>query len=59
MTLVLIGAASNTAHHIHETHLSSSFAPILKAALQTTNQDERAAYIDQVRDSVRTDKDRK
>src|SRR6202042_2256517 len=58
MTLVLIGAWSATAHHIHETHLSSSYAPILKPAFETTNHDEQAAYIHQARVAVRTDKAR-
>jgi hypothetical protein len=42
----LIGAAGATAHHIHETPLSSGYVPILKAALH------------QARVAVRTDKDR-
>jgi hypothetical protein len=58
LTTLLIVAAGPTAHRLHETHLSSGYAPILRAALQTTNQDERAAYIHKARVAVRTDKDR-
>jgi hypothetical protein len=58
LTTLLIVAAGPTAHHLYETHLSSGYAPILRAALQTTNQDERAAYIHKARNAVRTDKDR-
>jgi hypothetical protein len=59
LATLLFVAAAPIAHHLYGTHLSSQCAPILKAALQTTNPDERAAHIDQVREAVRTDKDRK
>ena len=58
LTTILVVAAGPTAHHLHETHLSSGYAPILRAALQTTNQAERAAYIDKAQVAVRTDRDR-
>jgi hypothetical protein len=58
LTTLLVVAAGPTAHHLYETHLSSGYAPILRAALQTINQDERAAYIRKARVAVRTDKDR-
>jgi hypothetical protein len=58
LTTLLVVAAGPTAHHLYETHLSSGYAPILRAALQTINQDERATYINKARVAVRTDKDR-
>jgi hypothetical protein len=58
LTTLLVAGAALTAHHLHETHLSSGYAPILRAALQTTNQQERAALIHRARIAVRTDKDR-
>ena len=33
MALLLVVAAGATAHHVYETHLSSSYAPILQAAM--------------------------
>jgi hypothetical protein len=56
IALVLIGVASATAHHIYKSPLSSGYAPILKAVLQVTNQDDRAAYFHRVRVAVQTNK---
>jgi hypothetical protein len=56
LTTLLIVAAGPMAHHLYETHLSSGYAPILRAALQTTNHDERAAYIHKSRNAVRTER---
>jgi hypothetical protein len=58
LTTLLVVAAGPMAHHLYETHLSSGYAPILRAALQTINQDERTASIYKARLAVRTDKDR-
>jgi hypothetical protein len=57
LTTFLVVVAGATAHHLYETHLSSGYAPILKAALQTTDQVERAQYIHQAWVAVRTDMD--
>jgi hypothetical protein len=58
LTTLLIVAAGPTAHHLYETKLTSGYAPIRRTALQTTNQDERATYINKAQVAVRTDKDR-
>jgi hypothetical protein len=58
LTTLLVVAAGPTAHHLYETHLSSGYAPILKATLQSSNIEERAQYIHQARAAVRSMKDR-
>ena len=57
MALLLVVAAGATAHHVYETHLSFSYAPILQAAM-TSSYEERTAYIHEARVAVRTDQDR-
>jgi hypothetical protein len=57
-TTLLVVAAGPTAHHLYEAHLSSGYAPILKATLQSPNIEERTQYIHQARVAVRTVKDR-
>jgi hypothetical protein len=58
LAVLLVEAASVTAHHIYETHLSSGYAPILRAILQLSHPEERAQYIHDAQVSVRTDEDR-
>jgi hypothetical protein len=58
LALLLIAVAGFAAHHLYEQHLSSGYAPILKATLQSTHLEERAQYIHEARVAVRTDKDR-
>jgi len=54
--LVVAGAA---AHHLYETHLSSGYAPILRAAMDPHAPfAEMGSYIHDARVAVRTDKDR-
>jgi hypothetical protein len=53
--LVIVAGASG--HYLYEQHLSSGYAPILKAVLQTTNMEERTQYIHEAREFLRTDKD--
>jgi hypothetical protein len=55
-TLLVVAGA--TTHHLYETHLSSGYAPILKATLQLSNIEERAQYMHEARVAVRTVKDR-
>jgi hypothetical protein len=55
LATILVVAAGVTAHHVYETHLSSGYAPIFKAAMMGT-YDERPAYIHKARLAVRTDK---
>jgi hypothetical protein len=55
--IFLVAAVGAAAHHLDETHLSSRYAPILKAALQSHNIEERARYIQEARLAVRTDED--
>jgi hypothetical protein len=57
MALLLVVAAGATTHHVYETRLSSSYAPILQAAM-TRSYEERTAYIHEARVAVRTAKDR-
>jgi hypothetical protein len=57
LTTLLIVAGATT-HHPYETHLSSEYAPILKATLQLSNIEERAQYMHEARVAVRTVKDR-
>lgn len=44
MVLLLAAAAGATAHHDYDTHLSSGYASILRATLQSSHLEERAAY---------------
>jgi hypothetical protein len=55
--LVVLGGVGATAYHVYETHLSSDYARILRATLQTSSIQERAAYIHYARVAVRTTKD--
>jgi hypothetical protein len=55
--LVVLGGVGVTARHAYETHLSSDYARILRATLQTSSLQERAAYIHDARVAVRTTKD--
>jgi hypothetical protein len=57
LATLLVVAAGATAHHMYETHLSSGYASIFKAAM-TGSYGERAQYIHEARVAVRTDKDR-
>jgi hypothetical protein len=58
LAVLLIASAGAAVHHIYETHLSSGYAPILRATLQSSHLEERAQYIHEARVAVRTDKDR-
>jgi hypothetical protein len=58
LALLLVEAASVTAHHVYETHLSSAYAQILRATLQSSHLEERAQYIHEAQVAVRTDGDR-
>jgi hypothetical protein len=58
VAILLVVAAGVTAHHLYETHLSSGYAPILRATLQSSHLEERAQYIHEARVALRTDKDR-
>jgi hypothetical protein len=58
LMLLLVAVAGTAAHHLYEQHLSSGYAPILRATLQSSHLEERAAYIHEARVAVRTDKDR-
>jgi hypothetical protein len=58
LTTLLLVATGPTAHHLYEIHLSSGYASILKATLQSSNIQEQARYIHQARLAVRTMKDR-
>jgi hypothetical protein len=57
LATLLVVAAGATAHHFYETRLSSGYGPILQAAM-TSSYEERAAYIHEAQEAVRTDKDR-
>jgi hypothetical protein len=57
LTILLVTVAGASGHYLYEQHLSSGYAPILKAILQTTSMEERTQYIHQAREFVRTDKD--
>ena len=57
MVLLLVVAVGATAHHVYETHMSSSYTPIVQAAM-TNSYEERTAYIQEARVAVRTDRDR-
>jgi hypothetical protein len=57
ISLLLVVAAGAAALQVHETHLSSGYAPILRAAI-TSSFEELAAYIHEARVAVRTAKDR-
>jgi hypothetical protein len=57
IALLLVVAAGATADHVYETHMSSSYAPILQVAMSSSYQ-ERTAYSHEARVAVRTDKDR-
>jgi hypothetical protein len=57
ISLLLVVAAGAAALQVHETHLSSGYAPILRSAM-TSSFEERAAYIHEARMAVRTAKDR-
>jgi hypothetical protein len=57
LTTLLVVAGATT-HHLYETHLSSGYAPILKATLQLSNIEERAQYMHEARVAVRTLKNR-
>ena len=57
--LVVLGGVGVMAHHVYETHLSSGYAPILKAALDPhASEADEASYLRSARVAVRTDKDR-
>jgi hypothetical protein len=58
LAVLLVEAASVTAHYVYETHLSSGYAPILRATLQSSDLEERAQYIHEAQVAIRTDKDR-
>jgi hypothetical protein len=49
MATILVVATGATAHHLYETHLSSGYAPILKATLQLSNIEERAQCMHEAR----------
>jgi hypothetical protein len=56
--LVVLGGVGATVHHVYETHLSSGYAPILKAALDMhASEADEASYLRQARLAIRTDKD--
>jgi hypothetical protein len=57
ISLLLVVATGAAALQVHETHLSSGYAPILRAAM-TSSIEERAAHIQEARMAVRTAKDR-
>jgi hypothetical protein len=57
--LLVLGGVGATAHHIYETHLSSGYAPILRAALDpNASEADEASYLRQARVAIRTVKDR-
>jgi hypothetical protein len=58
LATLLVVATGATARHLYEQHLSSAYAPLFKAALQSSNLEERAQYIHEARVAVRTVKDR-
>jgi hypothetical protein len=58
LAALVVEAAGVTAHHVYDQHLSSGYAPILKATLQSSHLEERAQYIHDARVAVRTVKDR-
>jgi hypothetical protein len=57
ISLLLVIAAGAAALQVHETRLSSGYAPILRTAM-TGSFEQRAAYVHQARMAVRTAKDR-
>lgn len=57
ISLLLVVAVGAAALQVHETHLSSGYAPILRSAM-TSSFEERAPYIHEARMAVRTAKDR-
>jgi hypothetical protein len=56
LAILLAVATGATANHLYEQHLSSGYAPIFKAAM-TGSDEERAQYIHEAREFVRTEKD--
>ncbi len=57
--LVVLTVISATARHVYETHPSSGYAPILRAALDPhASESDEASYLRQARIAIRTDKDR-
>jgi hypothetical protein len=57
--VVVLVAAGVATHHLYEQHLSSGYAPILRAALDPNAPEaDEAAYLRQARVAIRTDKDR-
>jgi hypothetical protein len=56
--LLLAVAAGAMAYHLYQTHVSSGYAPLLRAALESSRIEERALYIHYARIAVRTVKDR-
>jgi hypothetical protein len=56
LAILLVVAAGVSANHLYEQHLSSGYAPIFKAAM-TGSDEERAQYIHEAREFVRTEKD--
>jgi hypothetical protein len=57
LAILLVFAAGATVHHLYEQHLSSSYAPVFRAAMMGTDE-ERPGYIRKARAAMHTDKDR-
>jgi hypothetical protein len=57
LAILLVIVAGASVHYMYEQHLSSGYAPILKAVLKTTSMEERTQYIHEAREFVSTDKD--
>jgi hypothetical protein len=57
--ILVVAVAGGAAHHLYETHMSSGYAPILRAALDpNASEADEAAYLRQARLAIRTDQDR-